>query len=283
MATAVPARTPLESPSLGAVNHFSSDRSSYAEVSMPKGARWKWDPFESSSLSIRGDGRVAGFMLLNQDTRHPRGLLGVSFRVCDKAGCSKGWSGWLTTMVIPVGLEWPEKGWTFDLPAGDYRAYVIADGAPVDVRLQLKDAIGATEMTPTHRVASAVGVDAATEPMKNVFSAGSTFELPRGGLGVQAFVERHGLGTIDLFNDCLYEGVPGLPKQVAFTPACQAAGARMGLGTGWALPPLVSSGGSGSYSIDPDLDAGTYSYGGTYVGVQNVKDAAFLSMWVSYD
>ena len=89
-ATAAPARSPIPSPSLGATNHFSSERSSFAEVSMPKGARWKWDPFESRSLSIRGDGRVAAFMLLHQDTKSPSGLLGVSFRVCDEPGCKKG-------------------------------------------------------------------------------------------------------------------------------------------------------------------------------------------------
>lgn len=281
--TAAPARTPTPSLSLGATNHFSSDRSSYAEVAMPNGARWKWDPFESRSLFIRGDGRVAGFMLLHQNSKRPRGLLGVSFRVCDQPGCSKGWSGWLTTVVIPVGLKWPEKGLTFDLPAGEYRAYVIADDAPVDVRLELKEISGTTEVAPTHPVSSSVGVDAAPEPIRNFFTAGSTFELERRGLSVQAFVERHGLGTIDLYNDCLYEGVPRLPEAIAFTPACQTEGASMGFGVGFAIPPLVTSGGSGSYSIRPDLDAGTYSFGGTYVGVQDVRDAAFLSMWVSYN
>lgn len=282
-ATAAPARTPLQSPSLGATNHFSSDRSSYAEVSIPKGARWKWDPFGSRSLSLKGNGRVAGFMLLHEDSERPRGLIGASFRVCDKPACSKGWSGWLTTLVIPIGLKWPEKGLTFDLPAGDYRAYVIADGAPVDVRLGLKDVSGSTEVTPTHPVASSVGVDAAPEPIKNFFSAGSTFELQGRGLSVQAFVERHGPGAIDLYNDCLYRGVPELPDEIAFTPLCQAAGADMGFGFGFSIPPLVTSGGSGSYSIRPDLKAGTYSFGGTYLGVQDVKDAAFLSMWVGYD
>lgn len=282
-ATAAPARTPMPSLSLGATNHFSSDRSGYAEVSVPMGARWIWDPFDSRSLSIRGAGRVAGFMLLHQDSKKPRGLIGASFRVCDEPGCSKGWSGWLTTMIIPVGLKWPEKGLTFDLPAGDYRAYVIADDAQVDVRLKLKDVTGTTEVAPTNPVSSSVGVEAAPAPIRNFFSAGSTFEMEGRGLSVQAFVERHGLGTIDLYNDCLYEGVPRLPKEVAFTPACQAEGASVGWGAGFGLPPLVSSGGSGSYSIQPNLDAGTYSFGGTYVGVQDVKDAAFLSMWVSYN
>lgn len=250
---------------------------------MPKGARWKWDPFDSRSLSIRGDGRVAGFILLHQATKHPRGLIGVAFRVCDQPACKKGWSGWLTTMVIPIGLKPPEKGLTFDMPAGDYRAYVIADGAPVDVRLELQDVKGATGIAPMHPVGSAVGVDAAPEPIKNFFTAGSTFDLKGRGLAVQAFVERHGLGTIDLYNDCLYEGVPGLPEEIAFTPACRAAGAQMGSGFGFGIPPLVTSGGSGSYSIRPNLKAGTYSFGGTYLGVQDVKDAAFLSLWVSYD
>jgi hypothetical protein len=281
--TAAPARTASIAPSLGATNLFSSDHSSYVDVSMPTGARWSWDPFESRSLSIKGNGRVAGFMLLMQDTKRPRGLLGVSFRVCGEPACSKGWSGWLTTMVIPIGLEWPEKGMTFDMPPGDYRAYVIADGAPVDVRLELKDVRGSTEMTTSHQVDSSVGVDAAPEPIKNFFTAGSTFSLKGRGLSVQAFVERHTLGTVDLYNDCLYEGVPQLPKEIAFTPACKAAGASMDFGFGFGIPPLVTSGGSGSYSIKPNLKPGTYSFGGTYVGVQDVEDAAFLSLWVSYD
>ncbi|HEV3473509.1 MAG TPA: hypothetical protein VG408_09975, partial [Actinomycetota bacterium] len=270
-------------PSLGATNLFSSDHSSFVDVRMPRGARWTWDPFESRSLSIKGDGRVAGFMLLNRDTNQPRGFLGVSFRVCDEPGCTKGWSGRVTTMVIPIGLKWPEKGMTFDMPPGRYRAYVIADGAPVDVRLELEDVRGTAEMTPSHRVDSSVGVDAAPEPIKNLFTAGSTFTLKSRGLSVQAFVERHELGTVHLYTECLYEGAPELPEEIAFTPACQAAGASMVFGGGGTIPPLVTSGASGSYSIKPNLMPGTYSFGGTYAGVQEVKDAAFLSVWVSYE
>lgn len=77
-------------------------------------------------------------------------------------------------------------------------------------------------------------------------------------------------------------GVPSLPTEIAYSPACEVAGAKMGFGVGAHLPPLVTSGSSGSYSIRASMSRGTYSYGGTYVGAQSVRDAAFVSLWVTY-
>lgn len=268
---------------LGATNTFTSARSGYVEVELNRDARWKWDPFDSSSLRISGDGRAAGFLLVRQDVDKPQGIYGAAFRLCEEPGCSKGWSSWLTRLVVPIGLKWPKKGSTFTVPAGRYRAYVIADGAPVTARLTLQDLEGATRLSPTSPVDASVGMHPAKEPVKNVLTAGSTFELDSQGAALLGFVERHQLGAADAFNDCLYDGAPALPREIAFTPACRAAGAEMGFGSSSSLPPLTSSGGSGSYSIKPSMAPGTYSFGGSYVRAQSVRDAAFLSLWVNYD
>ncbi len=270
-------------PELGASNTFSSARSGYIEVTLPRAARWKWDIFEQSTLRITGDGRAAGFLLVRQGVRKPQGIYAAAFRVCNKPACSKGWSGWVTRLVVPVGLKWPKKGTTFTLPAGRYRAYVIADGAPVTARLILKDVHGTTDHSPTVPVEAAVDMLAAEEPVRNVFTAGSAYRLQSRGAALLGFVERHELGAADLYNDCLYRGTPSLPQEVAFTPACEAAGAQMGLGASVSLPPLATSGSSGSYSIRPNMKPGEYSFGGSYVGAQSVRDAAFLSLWVNYD
>lgn len=270
-------------PELGASNTFTSGRSGYIEVTLPRPARWKWDIFGQSTLRITGDGRAAGFLLVRQGVRKPQGIYAAAFRVCNKPGCSKGWSGWVTRLVVPVGLKWPKKGTTFTLPAGAYRAYVIADGAPVTARLALKDLHGKADHSPTVPVEASVDMLPAEEPIKNVFTAGSAYQLQTRGAALLGFVERHQLGAADLYNDCLYRGTPSLPQEVAFTPACEAAGAEMGLGGSASLPPLVTSGSSGSYSIRANMKPGEYSFGGSYVGAQSVQDAAFLSLWVNYD
>lgn len=268
---------------LAAINTFTSERSGYSQVTLPRDARWTWDIFEQTTLRITGDGRAAGFLLVRQGTDKPQGIYAAAFRVCKEAGCSRGWSGWITRFTFPVGLKWPKKGTTFTLPAGDYRAYVISDGAPVTAQLALKDVAGRSEHSPDVPVDASVGVQAAEEPIKNLFTAGSEYRLNSRGAAVFGFVERHGPGGADAYNDCLYRGTPSLPQEIAFTPLCQAAGAEMGLGAGFSLPPLVTSGASGSYSIRTEMKPGEYSFGGTYAGAQAVRDAAFLSLWVNYD
>lgn len=270
-------------PELRASNTFASGHSGYIEVNLPREARWEWDVFEDSTLRITGDGRAAGFLLVRQGVRRPQGIYAAAFRVCDKPACSKGWSGWVTRFVSPLGLEWPKKGTTFTLPAGRYRAYVIADGAPVTARLTLKDLQGNADHSPTVPVEASVGMLPAEEPIKNLFTTGSAYKLETRGAALFGFVERHEFGAADVFNDCLYKGAPTLPPDVAFTPACQAAGAQMGWGSNASLPPLTTSGSSGSYSLRASMKPGKYSFGGSYVGAQSVSDAAFLSLWVNYD
>ncbi len=267
-------------PELAADNTFTTSESGFLEVRLSDQARWKWDIFEDRTLRIKGDGRVAGFLLVRQGTARPQGIYAAAFRVCNKPACSDGWSSWLTSFVFPIGLDWPKKGTTFTLPAGDYRAYVIADGADVEARLRLEDVNGSTHLSPTTPVRSAIGIESAQEPLKNLVTAGSTYELRGRGVSFIGFVERHNTGGVDFYNDCLYEGTPSLPPEIAFTPACRAAGANMGLGFG--LSP-GSGGGSGSYSIRPNMKPGVYSFGGSYVGAQSVQDAAFLSLWVEYE
>ncbi|MGH2755148.1 MAG: hypothetical protein ACRDLB_12035 [Actinomycetota bacterium] len=279
----VNARSPLESPQLGAHNTFRAEKSGYLEVILPQPAAWKWDVFESTTLRIRGAGRVAGFLLVRQGTRKPQGIYAAAFRVCDRPGCSDGWSGWLTRVVVPIGLKWPKRGTVFKLPAGDYPAYVITDGAPVEVELTLSDVQGSADLEPSERVDASVGVSSAGGQVKNVFTAGTTYKLHSQGVALMGFVERHQNGAAELYNDCLYRGKPSLPEEIAYTPACQADGAEMSQDLGYSVPPLLSSGGSGSYSIRPRMKPGRYSFGGSYVGVQAVRDAAFLSLWVNYD
>lgn len=270
-------------PELGARNTFTSDHSGYSVVTLPRDARWKWDIFEQTTLRVTGDGRAAGFLLVREGVKKPQGIYAAAFRVCDEPGCSKGWSGWITRLIVPVGLKWPKKGTTFTLPAGRYRAYVIADGAPVTARLTLKDLQGNVRHSPDVPVDASVGIQPAEEPVKNVFTGGSDYQLQSRGAALFGFVERHDLGTAHLYNDCLYSDTPGVPQEIAFTPLCEAAGAEMGFGWGASLPPLVTSGASGSYSIRANMRPGKYSFGGSSIGAQSVQDAAFLSLWVNYD
>jgi hypothetical protein len=267
---------------LRATNVFHSEDSAFLDVNLERDARWKWDVFEHSTLRIRGDGRVAGFLLVRQDSKTPQGIYAVAFRVCDKPACSEGWSGWVTRLVVPIGFKWPKKGSTFVIPRGRYRAYVITDGAQVEARFSLMDVKGSARFSPTVPVKASVGMQPAPGSVKNVFTAGSTHELAGKGAAVMGFVERHENGAADFFNDCLYEGVPSLPPEIAYSPACEATGASMGFGFGASVPPFVGSGSSGSYSIQPSMRGGTYSFGGTYFGAQSVRDAAFVSLWVTY-
>lgn len=265
---------------LGASNVFTSARSGYIEVRIPHDARWKFDFFDAS-LRIEGDGRFAGFFLVRQDSAEPQGLYAGNFRVCPRKGCSKGWTGWVTRFAWPVGLKW--KGRYVDLPAGRYHAYIIADGAEVSARLSLLDLDGSHHFSTTTLVDSAVGVEVPSTPFKNVLVAGSTHKLTTDGAAITAFLDRNRAGAAGFFHDCLYRGTPPFPHAVAFSPACQGLGADTGWNADAYIPPLVSSGASGYYRISPRLDAGKWSYGGSYVGAHIVRNAAFVSVWVSYE
>lgn len=193
-------------PQLRAENLFHSQDSAYLDVNLDSDARWEWDVFEHSTLRIRGDGRVAGFLLVRKGSKRPQGIYAVAFRVCDEPGCSDGWSGWVTKIVVPVGLKRLEGGSSFVLPRGDYRAYVITDGARVQVNLSLKDLEGSARFSPVMPAKGDVGMQSAAGPAKNVFTAGSTYELVGRGAAVMGFVERREYGVADFYNDCLYEG-----------------------------------------------------------------------------
>lgn len=187
-------------------------------------------------------------------------------------------------MTYPVGLKWPKQGLTFVLPAGDYRGYVISDGSPVKVRLTLDGIEGSTELSPTTPVAASAGIQPAAGPIKNVFTAGSTYRLRTRGTSVSGFVERHDNGVEGHVDMCIYDRAPSLPGTTAYVaPACYAVGATWYSGRFFDVRPLGPAGGSGFFWIDPRLKPGTHAFGGTYEGAQSVRDAAFVSLWINYE
>jgi hypothetical protein len=277
------ASPPVPVPELGRTNIFKAERSGYVEVRIPEDTDLELDFFGNDNLKVTGDGRFAGLFLVRVDVPKPQGLYGGTFRVCAEEACAKGWSGWVTRFFWPVGFKWQNKKPIVTVPAGLYRAYVITDGAPVTARLSLPELQGSQSLSAVVPIKTEVGIQSSPIPASNLFSAGSTHELTTNGAAIMGFVERNSASSADLSASCLYEGLPPVPDEIAYLPTCGALGAEPGYGASQSFPPLASSGSSGSFSLDPRVPRGKWSWGGTYAAAQVVENAAFVSVWVDYE
>lgn len=268
-----PPPPPIE---LGARNHITASFSGYREVDIARTAKLRFSFFRNPDLTIRGPGRFNGVFLVQQDVEKPAAVYAGRFRLCYEPACNEGMS-WF--FMFPQGIKWKK---TLDIPPGRYRLYVVTDGAPVSATLSLEGLKGERRISPSEGVSATVGSDAAEPPINNVYAGGSTYALPNRGLGITSFWHDSSARVATVETDCLYKGRPPAPDAVAYGPACRALGGRAGAGVSFAVPPVVSGGGGGSISFDPQMPAGQWSYGGSYVAPEKVDFAAFISVWMSY-
>ena len=119
------ATKPVELPMLGEINVITGDRIAGMRVRIPKPVALPEEPFDNPNISISGAGRVVGIVLVEEGTplREAYQLVSTRWDFCGARGCSGDWKTSLTH-----GMNWRGRH-GYRIPAGDYRLYLIADGA----------------------------------------------------------------------------------------------------------------------------------------------------------
>lgn len=111
------------------------------------------DPFSNDDVSYSGPGRVVGLALAEEggSLRKASELVSVRWSFCGEPGCEPD-PGEVTELTTSSDF----RGKTWEIPAGDYRLYLTADGEPVDVALRLHGLAGTTRLRPSRPVAGAI-------------------------------------------------------------------------------------------------------------------------------
>ncbi|MDQ3915313.1 MAG: hypothetical protein M3323_08300 [Actinomycetota bacterium] len=216
---------------LGADNVISGT-TGYTAVTIPKGAHFPAKTGENPYFRISGRGRFVGALLVQAGN----GLLrdGVSLFVgrysfCDAPACDPVEP---TQVLITRGTD--REG---TLPPGDYRLYLITDGAPASVAMRFDGLTGKTKIVPDVRLDAEV-----TEPATNIAAPGNlahSYARSYDFKGVKGFTFKvlsikGDAWAAGRYGDCIYGSDPLLPAPVGYiAPECPG-----GLGI-WTLDATV--------------------------------------------
>jgi hypothetical protein len=247
-ASPVPAR---RAPVLRGKTVVVADRTSVATVRIPI----ETDPFEWD-IRLHGRGRVRGLVVTQrgESTWDTPTFFTVSPGHCHTAGC---------------GQPETERGWSFltgrgDLPAGEYRLFLIADGAPMQANIAIPGLTGSTRIALTEPAAADVDsfrTRALATPDGMVYTGGGFSEM--GG-------DTRGLALMEMWGYrerteaypygwglCLYWERSHPAPDHAFAPGCpggQPDAWHVGADRGYALAMSAFDRlpfGMGGYSVMP--------------------------------
>jgi hypothetical protein len=241
----------------------------YVNVRLPAPAGLDNPAAGRSGATFAGGGRHVGFFLMDDRPNGVR-LLG---------GHAEG--SRLTAYMHP--LQGLADGPTFRLPAGNYRLYLLADGAPATVTLRLKGLGGRVALTPSRRVPSELRSPAATvaPPVgANVAYGGAEGTLPGRGVAFDFLRTVNTQFTASNTQLCFYtEKPPAAP--LAYAPGCPRALFASTL-------TVVSPGGVGTtegaaFSASADLPAGQYAQGFNIVAVAVADSFRYTAGFFSYE
>jgi hypothetical protein len=215
----VVAETPRPILELGRHSVFTASETSSLLVRLPK--RQSLLDMKSFNMDSEGDGRVTGFMLIEQGVkpREAATVNGLTVGRCSKRACRARNSEFRffgTTNIYRY------------IPSGIYRLYVVADGAPVTVTFRASNLSGRVRARPTRRertdlrtLTPRVDVDGA----HSLYSAGDYTDLNGGKpdfgfLGL--WVEADAPAAATAWGSCIYynDESPDPPEDRAFTPGC---------------------------------------------------------------
>jgi len=205
VAQPLPERSEVDAPTLRGTTLLKTSETVSTLVRFPRGKT-----SADLALGIAGDGRVYG-VVLRKIGESSEGTL-LAMERCTERGCDGG-------RGYPSGAG-------FGAPVGGlWRVYVIADGAPVTVTLELSGVPGRMIIRPeepvSHRIAS---LDPRIEvgPSETIVSAGE-YEPLEGAPDFGAFqMWREGRGHYgSVYKECYYYSLlPMPPEDAAFVPGC---------------------------------------------------------------
>lgn len=247
---------------------MTGSREGWAPMTLPRSTRVQ------GMLNFSGDGRLIAFVIVPDPvpSRWTQGpfLYGVSFGRCSSPGCN----------VNDLGRGWFYFG-DSRLPPGNYRFYLVMDGArarvelPVrglnqGIRLRAKRHFSLDVRTLTPRIAG---------PNHTVLSAGNSSRLTGPGLALHALWMDTSATAVAAWGDCVYRRGQAVPDEsIAYLPtnlgACRtdAEGSVETAATMDGLRLTTSS-------------AHTYlpkAIGAWYATAAAVKDAGAVAAWLKF-
>ncbi len=269
---------------MGEVNVLNGSSTGYVKVALPRPVTIdSGEPNEpgnaiNADITVTGNGRFVGVALVQdpypgaRDAR--RFFLAGRFAGCDEAGC-KPTDNSIETMY---DLQ-QDAADTLRLEAGNYRLYLIADGAPVRATIHLHGLSGRRSL----EVTEPADLDLQTPPSRvdtdagggRLWSAGSSFAGGQVGFSMSWLeIEAEDFSGMEV-GICQYNAIEPPPAHIAYGPHCSL------------LTPFLGSG--GEFSFDSDMRADTFSTLASFgyhdnddgtTGVPNMRGQHGLGAWV---
>lgn len=229
-------------------------------------------PFKGSHFlieGIEGGGRLVGFALVkegNRNTGRPPTLFGGEVRGCARRGCR---GGPISGFLVGFGLG-PDQ----ELPAGNYRLYVVTDGAPVKIDLEFENLEGRTNLAPAHAAAAklvSLRARGRGHRTDSVY-AGGAYGIAAGsrGIALLGLSLRAPAHVLTAYGKCIYEERP--PEGTAFLPGCPNPSPTFGV-----APQPATDYSLQTLSIEPDLPE---AMGIWYSSVAKLRSVIGLAVWL---
>ena len=278
--TPAAARSPLHRVTLGGVNVISGDHIVGMPVHIPRPTSVEGDPFSNDNVSYSGAGRVVGLVLVEEGGKLSKAseLISVRWSFCGKPGCKPNRED---VTEISTSSDWGGKRWR--LPAGDYRLYLIADGAPVEVTLRLDGLAGSTSLRPSDHVGGEIAAPASDfvpDPAGNILlGRGDPVKMPAQGLLIDGDTMGFVLGpSVTAQGSCFWRG-RGEEDALHSTPGphCYEFAERGGT----SLSSTTIGGGFSAWGIGW-VPRGTWQSSYWSANVTAFPQSDFLSLWVPY-
>ncbi|MDQ3914649.1 MAG: hypothetical protein M3323_04850 [Actinomycetota bacterium] len=275
------ARSPLERVTLGEVNVVSGDHIAGMEVHVPRDATIEADPFSNDDVSYSGDGRVVGVVLVEEGPRAGRAfqLVSVRWAFCGAPGCRPERHD---VTELTTTSSWRGKRWR--IPAGDYRLYLVTDGAPATVTLRLAGLEGRTALHPNARVAGRIAAPTATAaatPTDHLFlGRARPMVMPADGLLIDGGTTDYGLGpSAGTQGACFWRGrgEEDLEQQIP-GPHCREFAER----GGWSYSTTTFGGGWATWGIGT-VPAGKWRSSYYAANAAAVPESDFVTLWLAYE
>lgn len=184
----------------------------YLRVFFPEGIVLQ-NPWISgeSNFALTGSADFVGFVIVEDVADPPPGWLGGRLPA----------TGGSRLFVERIGTIFESPDPTYEIPAGDYRIYLLTEGAPAELSLTLEGLSGSLALPVRHPVAYDAQLPEEyeeTAPAPQLYSAGGTAYLDGPGVAYQAAWFDTGIHGATQMDACIFEGSP--PDPWRSVPGC---------------------------------------------------------------
>lgn len=261
-------------PRLGRVTEIRTSETASTRVVLPRDIHMfpSFDP----DLRFFGDGRVIAFLLVKEGRdgglQWSQAISGHRLGQCAEIGCEpQMWDG--------GSMGGRGVGRRSTLRAGTYRLYVVADGAPVTIRLTLPGLEGRSLVRPE---GAARAVVKTLTPRLHETNSGLIYSAGN----ISPFRDGHGLTILGLWlkgvgtekaamGDCVYEDDPPAVEAIAYLPEICPRSFYSGYQTSGSAAP-------DDYTIgfNLTLDGLPAAIGAWYAAQAPVEEAGSVAVWL---